>query len=346
MRVPALLFILFVLATTAAWAEGEVESPWLALPIVSSNPKLGTSAGALGAYLHRFDPDSRVSMFGLAAQYSSTGSLVAGAFAKTSSGKDHHRAVLFAGGGRVENDYEDFLGTGVPLQTEDKLWALAGRYLNRFRGSWFAGGQGSFTNYQILGQSTLEDQALTVLGLTGFQGGSLGAVLYWDSRDDENMPVKGWLLNLNNLAYREWMGAGADFDVYRADLRFFLEHGRGHVLGLRQNNQWTVDAPAAAYAPVTLRGYKFGQYLGQRMSSLEAEERLHLAERWTVNAFAGVASLYGGQRQWNDHENLYVNGGVGVQFILKPEEKSLAALEYAKGEGDNEGVYLRLGYAF
>jgi len=347
MRVLALL-LTFVMAWTGARANerGDVQSPWLILPTLSSNPKLGTSAGALTAYLHRFDEDSRVSLFGLAAQYSSTGSLVAGAFAKTSSGRDHHRVVVFAGGGRIENDYDDFLGSGVPLKTEDKLWALAGRYLYRFRGPWFAGAQGSFTNYQILGQSTLEDQVLTVLGLTGFQGGSLGAVLYRDSRDDDNMPTEGWLLNLNNLAYRDWLGAEDAFDVYRADLRFFWEHGAGHVLALRQNNQWTVDAPPAAYAPVTLRGYKFGQYLGQKMSSLEAEERLRLGERWTATVFAGLASLYGDQLEGTDPENLYVNGGMGIQFILKPEEKSLAALEYAKGEGDNQGIYLRLGYAF
>lgn len=40
-------------------------SPWLLVPVVSSNPKLGTSFGAMGAYLHLFDPDSQVSLFGL-----------------------------------------------------------------------------------------------------------------------------------------------------------------------------------------------------------------------------------------------------------------------------------------
>ena len=30
-------------------------SPWLLLPIFNSNPKLGTSLGLLGGYLHYFD---------------------------------------------------------------------------------------------------------------------------------------------------------------------------------------------------------------------------------------------------------------------------------------------------
>jgi len=345
LRCSVLVFAISALRGEEA-QPGDVESPWLAVPILSSSPKLGTSGGLLGAYLHRFDPDSRVSMFGAAAQYSSTGSFVGGAFARASFRRDHHRVVAFGGGGRIENDYDDFLGSGVPLKTEDDLWSAVGRYLYRFRGPWFVGGQGIFTNYAILGQAAMDEQVLTVLGLTGFEAGGLGAVLYRDSRDDENMPVRGWLLNLNNIAYRDWLGGDDSFDTYRGDLRAFWMHGKGHVLAVRQNNQWTVDAPPAAYAPVTLRGYKFGQYLGQSMSSLEAEERLHVRERWRANLFAGVASLYGAERHWSDSQNLFVNGGLGIQFVLKPEEKSLLALEYAKGEGDNEGIYLRLGYAF
>ena len=48
-------------------ASGARESPWLLLPTVSANPKLGTSVGAIAAYLHYFDEQSRPSMFGLAA---------------------------------------------------------------------------------------------------------------------------------------------------------------------------------------------------------------------------------------------------------------------------------------
>ena len=59
-------------------------------------------------------------------------------------------------------------------------------------------------------------------------------------------------------------------------MKGFWEHWDGQVLALRQKNQWTVDAPPSAYAPVVLRGYKMGQYLGKNMSSVEGEERLRL----------------------------------------------------------------------
>jgi len=55
------------------------------------------------------------------------------------SGADHHRIVLIAIFGLIKNDYDDYLGTGEPLKTDDDLKALAGRYLFRAKGDWFIG---------------------------------------------------------------------------------------------------------------------------------------------------------------------------------------------------------------
>jgi hypothetical protein len=96
-------------------------SPWLLVPLVSSTPKLGTAVGALGAYITRFDPESKVSLFGMNYQYTSTHSSIVGAFARTSFGADHHRVVGIAAFGSINNNYEDYLGTGQPLKTNDDL---------------------------------------------------------------------------------------------------------------------------------------------------------------------------------------------------------------------------------
>ena len=65
---------------------GGLPSSWMFMPVVSSSPKLGTAGGGLGAYLHKFDPASRVSILGMQAIYTTTDSLVASAFARTSFG--------------------------------------------------------------------------------------------------------------------------------------------------------------------------------------------------------------------------------------------------------------------
>jgi hypothetical protein len=324
----------------------EKESPWLLVPSLSSNPKLGTSVGGMGGYMHYFDPESRVSIFGLSAQYTSTDSLTAAVFAKMSFAADHQRLNVFAAGGNIKNDYDDFLGTGMPLKSEDHLQAFAMRYLYRIWDNWFVGVQAVDTNYQILGQSELDNEVLQTLGLTGFSGGGIGVVVNLDSRDSEFSPRKGWLVNVNNVAYRDWIAGNNNYDAYRADIRYYWGHGGGNVLAVRLNNQWTFDAPKSAYAPITLRGYKFGQYLGEYMSSIETEERLRIAARWTATVFVGVGCLYGGSLTCTDSKNIYPDAGAGVQYVIKEKEGMVLNLEYAKGKADNEGVYIKFGYGY
>lgn len=324
----------------------EKRSPWLLLPTLSSNPKLGTSLGVMASYLHYFDEQSKVSMFSVNALYTSTDSVVGALIAKTSSRADHHRVLALAAGGLIKNDYEDFLGTGKPLKTEDDLRALVGRYSYRLQNDWFVGFQALRTNYQIVGQSALDEQALSVLGLTGFRSGGIGALVTHDSRDNEFSPARGWYLNLNNIAYREWMAGDNNFDVYRLDLKGFWEHAGGHVFAVLQSNHWTDDAPSSAYASVVIRGYKMGQYLGKYMSSLEGEERLRIAMNWGATIFAGEACLYGNGEDCTDSTNRYPSYGTGVQYVINEKEKMVLNLEYAQGKSDNYGVYLKFGYGF
>ena len=326
-------------------AAEESRSPWLLVPVFSSSPKLGTALGGLGAYMHTFDADSRVSLFGMSYQYTSTHSQIASAFARTSFGADHHRTVTLLVFGHIENDYDDYLGTGQPLRTKDDLKAFVGRYLFRAKGDWFIGAQGSAANYQVLGATAEDDLALEALGIRGFESAGVGVTLMHDSRDNEDMPTAGWFLNVNNIAYREVLGGAESFDAYRIDLKTFWKHGGGHVLAVRQYNWLTSDAPSAAQATIVLRGYKQGQYLSPYMSSLEVEERWAFNERWGATLFAGVATLYGEAPVPLDR-SAYPNVGGGLHFVLKPAQRMLVNLEYAQGVGDSRGIYLKLGHAW
>jgi hypothetical protein len=343
--------VLQAMSCSSAFAQAEERklgerSPWLLAPVFSSNPKLGTTVGALAGYLHYFDEKSRPSIFAVTGQYTSTESIVAGAFAKASWDEDHKRLLAALAYGNIKNDYDDYLGSGVPLKNEAELKSLIVRYTYRVKGDWFIGAQGIYQNFAIAGQTGFDDQILNIVGIAPYKSAGVGLVVQNDSRDDENMPSKGWLLNLNNLAFRESLGGDNDYDVYRVDLRYYLPHGKRNVLAFRQLNHLTADAPAAANAPVQIRGYKIGQYTGKHMSSIEVEERYRLGEKWTATLFAGVACLYGDDKDCSDSANHYPAGGAGVQYILKPKEGIVMNLEYAQGKGDNYGVYLKMGYAF
>ncbi|HXI35985.1 MAG TPA: hypothetical protein VNH80_03660, partial [Burkholderiales bacterium] len=115
------------------------KSPWLIAPVFQSNPKLGTSLGAMAGYIHYFDEKSRPSIFALMGQYTSTDSTIAGAFAKTSFDEDRQRLLAALAYGYVKNDYSDYLGTGVPLQSNGEMHSLISRYTYRIQGNWFVG---------------------------------------------------------------------------------------------------------------------------------------------------------------------------------------------------------------
>jgi hypothetical protein len=322
------------------------ESPWLLLPTFSSNPKLGTALGVMAGYAARLDPESQVSIFALSAKYTSTDSDTASAIGRASFGADHHRIAAGAIGGTIKNDYDDFQGTGEPLKSEDDFHVLFGRYLYRLTGDWFVGAQFVVTDYQLVGETAMDEDLLNTLGLDGFDSAGVGLSIYHDSRDIQDAPSRGWMLNGNNIAYREALSGEFDFDVYRLEYRGFWSHGKGHVFAVRQNNQWTVDAPPSAYAPIKLRGYTAGEYLGQNMSSIEIEERHRIAPRWTATFFAGAACLYGDGLSCSDSDNVYPTVGVGVQFLFKPAKGLVANLEYAQGKSGNNAVLFKLGYGW
>ncbi len=332
--------------TTDAESTSSADSPWMVVPLVSSNPKLGTSAGVLGAYLHRFDPKSTVSMLGVMAKYTTTDSRVGGAFARTFFGEDHHRLFAMVLGGTIHNDYDDFLNSGRAVQTDDNLRAIAARYQYRVKGPWFVGAQAIDTNYAVVADDALSEEILDQVGLAGFDSVGVGAVLSYDARDNVNSPSRGLFFDVNNIAYQEGLGGDVSFDAYRFTLRQFFPHGAGHVFAWKFAGHWTQDAPPGGYASLHMRGYTSGEYLGRNMSSLEAEEQLKMGDRWGITAFAGVACLYGGGMSCDDRSNLYSNMGGGLYYVLKPKEKMVATVEFADGEGSQNGFYMRMGWGF
>jgi hypothetical protein len=166
-------------------AEAERESPWLIVPILSLDPKLGTSLGVMAGYMHHFDEKSRLSMLGVTAQWTSTGSVIGGLFGTASWAEDQHRLVAGVMGGYIKNDYDDYLGTGVPLRSDSDLSMVATRYLYRLKQDWFIGGQFLNANFSMTGQDPFDQQVLDVLGMKGFTSGGVGLVVYHDSRDIE-----------------------------------------------------------------------------------------------------------------------------------------------------------------
>ena len=101
--------------------EESKSSPWLITPLISSDPKISTAGGALAGYVHQFDEKSPLSLFGAAGTYSTTDSWYLASFAKVHFSEDTHRISFSLVTGAIRNDYADFLGSGLDVQTTDAL---------------------------------------------------------------------------------------------------------------------------------------------------------------------------------------------------------------------------------
>ncbi len=321
------------------------DSPWLITPTVSSDPKLGTTLGAVLGYVKRFDPESTPSLITGFGSYSDTDSWTAGVWSELYFNADLHKVIAAYINGRIRNDYEDFLGTGVDLKTEDDMDFILMRYLHRIKGDWYLGAQGISTNYAI-GADGLAGAILDQIGLVGFDSNGLGLVAEFDSRDNRRNPHKGHWFVAHNIAYRESLGGEESFDAYQTNYAGFFPVAEKHVFAVNVKGRWTHDAPLGGYSSLSLRGYTRGNYLDEHYTHIDFEGRFNINKRWGLTAFAGVACLYESVSDCSDGEALYPAAGGGGFFVLKPDAGIVLRAEYAVGESDNSAFYLQLGHAF
>ena len=331
--------------------------PWLITPTLSADPKLGTNVGGLIAYLKKLDAESTPSMTGLSVSYSDTDSMTGALFSQLYWKADTRRLSLLAAGAEINNEYDDFLGTGQTVETQDNVQTFGFRYLHQVRpGGWFAGIQGISTNYAV-GADGILDGMLNQIGLSGFDAAGLGLVFQHDTMNNQRDPSAGHLHTLHNFAYRESLGGETSFDVGYADLRWYRsierfsvgKSGRSPVIAIQLKGRFTADAPLSGYSSVNLPGYTMGNYLSRHYSHVLVDARIPLAGKLGLVAFGGIGCQFGEDvagRDLSCGDATFPSVGVGVSYLLKAEASVLIRLEIAKGKSDNEALYLRFGHSF
>ena len=321
------------------------ESPWLLVPIVSVDPKLGTSVGVMAGYIFKIDPASTSSMVFTTVSKSDSDSTIGGVFSQLFFDQDRQKLVLGVVGGNINNDYEDFLGSGIPAQTTDDLEAVFARYLHVAKGDWYMGAQVVSSNYAI-GADDFFDPILELIGLTGFNSTGLGLVGTYDTRDNQRNPTEGQFFAIHNIAYRESFGGDESFDVYSSKYSEYIQLKPDHLLAWQVSGRWTSDAPTGGYSSVGLRGYVRGNYLAPNYTDIQAEDRISFTEHWGMTVFAGVGCLYDGLSDCGNSSDLYPMVGAGATYTLKAEAGIVVRAEIAKGKGDEYVGYISIGNPF
>lgn len=333
-------------ADTTKTDPEEQESPWLITPTLSKSPKLGSSFGFLGGYLLNFDKKSPASMLALAGNYSSTDSEVYGGFANLYFDEDKQRLIVAHGRAKIENEYGDYLGTGLNINTRDDARFSIIRYLHRVPKNWFVGAQLVQSDYQITGKDIFSQAVLSLLGIEGFNGNAAGIVAEHDTRDRQNTPSDGHYFQLTTTRYLESLNSDVEFGVSSAKYARYDTIFDSQVLATRVATRFTNDAPISGYSSVRLRGYTAGEYLAPNNVDFQVEDRIRLSSRWGATIFTGAACLFGDGEDCSDRDNWFPNIGAGITYALKPNKGMVVRTEIAKGKNDNLGIYIQFGDSF
>ncbi|MGA0344500.1 MAG: hypothetical protein ACO3RT_07210 [Arenicellales bacterium] len=344
----SLLCLLAVFTSHTTRSEGpnsRERSPYVAVPLLSSSPKLDTSVGVLLGYLKSFDEASPPSFFAVSGTYSASESHTLVAFGQTFFDQGRQRFNFAASQGRVNNDYENFLDSGMPAQTTDNIEALAARYLFSPARYWYVGAQVLSSNYVIESEGLVE-QTLQDIGLTGLDSVGLGLVAQYDSRNNLRNATQGKHFLLQNYGYREALGSSDDFDVVRADLVSYSPVSERFTLATQVAGRWTRDAPVTGYSSISLRGYVRGMYLAENYTHLAIDNRIRLGGNWSANAYGGLACLYASMSDCSGSSNLYPAVGVGLSYVLRPEAGIILRADATFGKDDNRAFYLNLNQPF
>lgn len=238
-------------ADDAAAGRSEVaESPWLVTPTFSVDPKLGSTLGGVAGDIGPFEPDSNPSLLTSFGGYSNADSRHFGFAADTWVRANEHRLMFGAAGGEVRNEYDDFLGRGLPAETQDNLGAEVARELHRVKGGWYGGVQGISTD-DAIGAEGLLAGALNQIGPTGLRKNGLGLVAEFDDRDNVRNATLGQQFPVHNVAYREGLGVEESFDALDLSNAEYFPFGEGNVLATDIRGRWTKDAPNRTSPPST-----------------------------------------------------------------------------------------------
>ncbi len=339
-------------------AEAKQKGDFVIAPIPMMNPTLGLGLILGVGYLFHIDPESYSSVVAAGGMYADGGDTALGAGGSLS----FHENDWKISGGIASFDVDlDYYGIGFGAGKHDRSIRLnqsgtaAGfKLMRRLAGAWYLGlgyGYANLDSTFMLGgllppESPVEIPDIPVNSSVAV----LGLITERDSRDNQFNPYRGSLFRLAIATSNETVGSDFSFSTFRLQYNHYwlLKEDRLVLAARGAGCAAPGDAPFYALCKLgvfpDLRGYVAGRYRDKTMLAGQAEIRWRFAGKWGMVAFGGfggVAPEIGDYRI----EDLLPSFGVGLRFLLSPENRLNIGIDYAVGE-NSDGVYFFVGEAF
>ncbi|MES2478819.1 MAG: BamA/TamA family outer membrane protein [Bacteroidota bacterium] len=94
-----------------------------------------------------------------------------------------------------------------------------------------------------------------------------------------------------------------------------------------------------------VRGYYFGRFRDQHLSSIQQEFRMPIYWRFGLATFGGLSTIYSDKYPFG-LGNIKYNYGLGLRFVVDKKDKTNLRIDYAIGTNSNSGFYISFGESF
>ncbi len=326
---------------------------WVVAPIPTLNPSQGYGLQVIGQYIFgtaAADADAKPSVLAAGGFYTEKDSWGAFAGYLGHLKDDQWRALV--GGGYMSLNY-DFYGTGnqladldlaIPIEQTASFGAV--QLLHRVIPHLYAGVRLLAYETDIASKGVDRPPVTLPPAEHNTSAYASGAIVQWDSRDNQFFPTRGQLANASAV----WTNGDHSYETYELEWNLYAPLGKpSRVLAMRAYlGEVSGDAPFYALMQFgwhnDLRGYESGKFRDSSMFATQLEYRGSLGARWGYVAFAGVGEVAPSIGKMNT-DDLLSSAGVGVRLRLAKNNPVNLRLDWAYGK-DGDAVYLAVGEAF
>jgi len=228
---------------------------------------------------------------------------------------------------------------------ESNRLILEFQLLKKVRKKWFIGMETRHFNY--FNFSTDQDTILYDELKNGSRTG-IGWVIQNDNRNNLMTPTKGSFLkfsnnyNFGNTNYSQIIVDGRKYFTCGDNTKqtFATRLYSKHIIG---------TAPFYDLALIGgnsfVRGYFFGRFRDNNLTTIQAEYRATLFWRIGIAAFGGTSLVYDHFKYINS-SSYKPNAGLGLRILVDKEEGTNLRFDYAIGSDGETGFYISFGESF
>ncbi len=358
---PLLFLFLSLFLSKGIKAQDTAKSPYKpeynVLPVVYYLPETGLGFGAAGVVSFRFrnqEPFGKPSQLQLAASYTLQNQILLYLPYRLFWNKDKYLTYGELGFYKYTYNYYG-IGPEAPAEDEESYDLIYPRirssFLYEFFPSTYIGARYWYDNFNItdVKEDGLLDTANTV-GKRGGAAGGLGAVINYDSRDNQFYASKGWFVEGVVLPNTKAFGSEFEFLKISIDATKYFNFYKEHILAVNtyaESNIGEVPFYQLAFAGGNkrLRGYYEGRFRDHNAVILQAEYRWMFYKRFGLTLFYGLGNVAPSPVDFQLALTKQTFGG-GLRFRLSKREKLNIRLDYGISADGASNFYFTFGEAF